>query len=197
MNIIPLRYNISDWHQAVECLSNTSAELKIIVSDLIQNNSLTGLKLSVVHTQFGPLFSYVVAAEGDLVDPSIDPMPTELILRELARYGFDISYNQRAHLPGEQIQFLMILNDLHYDKIRLLTVVGSNGCDATTYVVAFKIDGHPRWLDNRTSVYTAEFNKACADGTAFNISTISEAENYRWEWLDYVANIDDIIRDNT
>ena len=44
MNIVPLRYNISDWHQAAECLSNNSTKLHIAVSDYIQNDSLGGTK---------------------------------------------------------------------------------------------------------------------------------------------------------
>lgn len=197
MTTIPLRYNISDWHQLVDCKSNNSSNLRIAVSDLLQNDSIRGIRLSVQHASYGSLFTYVVGAEGELVTPESEIGPelsVSQILKELSRYGFLITFDAKAHLPGAQLQFLLTLQNLHYDKIRLLTV--NYGQYSRTYVVAFKIAAHPSWIDNTVFVYGPEFKTATANGSAFNVSTISEAENYRWDWLDYVANIDDIIADN-
>ena len=197
MKTTPLRYNISDWHQLVDCKSNNSSNLRIAVSDLIQNTNIQGTRLSVQHATYGTLFTTVVGATGELVTPESEvgrELTVDQILRELARYGFLVTFDAKAHLPGAQLQFLLTLQQLHYDKLRLLTVTSSNY--ARTYIVAFKIDMHPGWLDNTATATHREFTDAVADGSAFNISTISEAENYRWDWLDYVANIDDIIADN-
>lgn len=197
MKVVPLRYNISDWHQLVECKSNNSSNLRIAVSDLIQNDSVTGTRISVQHASYGSLFTYVIGASGELVTPESEIGPeltVAQLLKEISRYGFLVTFDAKAHLPGAQLQFLLTLQNLHYDKLRLLTV--TYGQYARTYIVAFKIADHPNWIDNTAIATGSEFNTATADGSAFNISTISEAENYRWDWLDYVANIDDIIADN-
>ena len=73
MNTIPLRYNISDWHQAVQCLSNNSEHLHINVSDYVQNDSIRGTKISVIHDMYGTLFAYIVDAVGELVS-DVGPM---------------------------------------------------------------------------------------------------------------------------
>lgn len=196
MNIVPLRYNISDWHQAAECLSNNSTKLHIAVSDYIQNDSLSGTKVSVIHDTFGVLFAYIVDAYGEIVSDDNQALTTSQLLAELARYGFLISYNQKAHLPGDQLQFLMTLRSLQFDKLRLLTVIDPNTNTAQTLVVVFKIQSHPDWLDNTATAYRKEFVDAVAAGTAFNVSLISQCEHYRWDWLDFVADIDDILNEN-
>ena len=165
---------------------------------MIQNDMLEGLRIAVEHDTLGILFSYVLADSGDLIS-QVDPLTlltTQQILDQLALYGFLITYYQRAYLPGNQLQFLMTLSALHFDKIRLLTVLDPATRTGNTYVVAFKIQENPAWLDNTATAYLNDFKKALVNGSAFNVSTISESERYRWDWLDYVANIDDIIRDN-
>ena len=197
MIVVPLRYNISDWHQAIDCLSNSSRYLHIRVSDFVQNSAVEGTKLEVYHDQFGILFSYVVDAVGEIIDPEVSVLTTAQVLNELARFGFLITYDQKAHLPTAQLQFLVAVNQLGFDKLRLMTVLDPATSTARTYVIVFKIANHPDWLDNTATAYLRDFNQATADGTAFNVSTISESEKYRWDWLDYVANIEDILRDNS
>lgn len=198
MEPTPLRYNISSWYQATQCLSNNSSHLHIVVSDFVQNDALEGLRIAVEHDTLGVLFSYVLADSGDIIS-RIDVsylLTTQQILQQLSLYGFLITFNQKAYLPGDQLQFLMTLQGLHFDKLRLLPVLDPATRTGKTLIVAFKIADHPEWLDNTATAYLSEFKQATATGTAFNISTISESERYRWDWLDYVADIDDILRDN-
>lgn len=202
MNPMPLRYNISSWRQLPKCLSNNSRLLHIEVADFIQDNRLSGLRISVVHEVFGVLFAYVVDADGDIVSKSSSLAPsglsTDQILQELYKYGFIVYYNPRATLPGDQIQYLMTLRDLHFDKIRILGVKDFENRREVhrTYVVAFKIEENPLWLNLGYSPRREEFNKSIQEGSALNISNISDTKKYRWDWLDYVANIDDILKDN-
>lgn len=192
----PLRYNISDWHQAADCLSNNSDKLHISVSDFVQNESIQGTRITVSHEVLGLVFSYVVDPTGELISDVGPVLSTESILTELSRYGFLITFNQKAYLPAAQLRFLVTLQNLKFDKIRLLTVVRPSG-DTATYVVAFKIKQNPTWISNKLSITAKEFTDSVTNGSAFNVSTVSESERFRWDWLDYVADIEDILRDNT
>ena len=195
MTLKPLRYKISNWCQAKDCLSNNSNNLHIVVSDYLQNTSLSGTKVEIVHNKLGTLFAYIVDASGELVSDVGPMLTTTQVLKELARYGFLIEYDQKRYIDPKQLEFLKTLRALSFDKLRLLNVVNPRTRQTTTCIVVFKIKYLPSWLDNTVSVYQKAFDVAVSDGYAFNVSTVSEAENYRWDWLDYVANIDDIIRE--
>ena len=160
MKRMPLRYNITSWDQLPQCLSNNSRNLKIDVSHFFNNDLLCGLRISVVHRAYGVLFSCMLGASGDLItssnyyDDVEEPRAFELtpkqILDELYKFGFCIYYEQREHLSPGQIDYLITLKGLHYDKIRVLGVKGvKNGTDVfSTKVVAFNSENHSQWLDN-------------------------------------------------
>ena len=208
MNKTPLRYNISSWRQLPQCKSNNSKNLHLHVTDYIDNHLLMGFRISVEHSVYGILFACVLNARGDIVtytDPNVpagNPVTHELttkqILEELHKYGFFITYNPREHLPSSQLEYLMTLKGLHYDKLRVLHVHEyKNGANqARRYLVAFKSCKHRQWLNNDYSPSLKEFTDAVVEGSATNLTEICETKQYRWDWLDYVANIDDIIRDN-
>ena len=204
----PLRYNISSWRQLPQCLSNNSRELSIHVSDFMGHHGLRGFRISVDHTMFGTLFACVLNASGSIITPVMgyerpedfrsSELTTDQILGELRKYGFIITYKPRKHLGGRQLNNLMTLQGLHYEKIRLLNVWKmQNGVQAFSLkVVAFNPTAHGQWLNNAYSASEKEFLDALEDGTAINLTEISETEKYSWDWLDYVANIDDILKDN-
>lgn len=202
MTAMPLRYNISDWHQLSRCLSNNSRELKITVTDFVQNSKLSGLRISVVHPEFGTLFSTMLNAAGDIVSAEYVSSEYSLtnyeILNELAKFGFYVTYEGRTHLSAEQLQYLMTLDELHFNKLRKLTVwVSASGFEPnTTVIVAFDANSHLSWMDNAYQPPKSELDAALIDGTAVNISNISDTCKYDWSWLDYVANIQDILEDN-
>jgi len=210
MKKMPLRYNISSWRQLPQCLSNNSRKLHLHITDFIQSNDLRGLRIAVDHDMYGTLFACCVNARGSLVtrsnngpaelldDPISYELTTEQILKELHKYGFEVTYNPRENLPGKQIRYLMTLEQLHYDKIRVMaTWTAPNGTkEFKVKVVAFQAKYHKYWLNNGYSPSEKEFTKALLDGTAINLTEVSETEHYRWDWLDYVANINDIIKDN-
>lgn len=198
----PLQYNISDWHQLSDAKSNNSRDLSISVSDIIQDARLTGLRIQLNHTQFGVLFACVLNAQGSMVtefnENLVVEFTTEQILAELKKYGFLITFEPRAHLPGNQIQYLMTLKGLGYDKLRIMNVYKYNIQGTKQfqwYVIAFNIHDE-NWLDNGYSISETEFMKALKDGRCINISAISKTQRWSWSWLDYVANIDDILEDN-
>ena len=209
MNQMPLQYRISIWRQAKECLSNNSQKLHIHTTDFISNDKLQGFRISVDHEIFGTLFACVLNARGlivsdlDATDPLLeDPiyyeLSTQQILQELRKYGFWIEYNPREALPGDQLDYLMTLKGLNYDKIRVMnTWTAPRGVkEFKTNIVVFNSTKHRYWLNNDYAPSEKEFTQALLDGSAANLTEICKTKKFRWDWLDYVANIDDIIRDN-
>ena len=193
MNQIPLRYNISDWHQLSHCLSNTSVDLSIRVADLIQNSLITGLRITVEHNTIGILFSYVINPSGDIVLDDDVPgyvLTTEQILAILKKFGFFVTYDRRSNLSQEQITFLTSVNDLGYQKLRwIYTPLG------TKYLVVFNVAQHPAWIDNTYMASEHEVQNGLLHSSIVNLTENSVGKNYDWSWLDYVANIDDILAD--
>lgn len=202
---MPLEYRISSWKQLPQCLSNNSRELSIKVTDFIQDDRISGLRIAVYHTTFGVLFATVLDAAGSMISTGynriVSEMKPESILSELAKFGFIIEYEPATKLKGDQIQYLMTLKNLHFDKIRLMDVYKQDDVTGTkstqTFVVAFNVEKNSNWLNNDYSCSIVEFADALTNGSAMNITGISETRNYNWTWLsEFVANIDDIIRDN-
>jgi len=161
---------------------------------------LNGLRISINHTDFGALFSCVLHAKGSLVDLdmiNLYEFTTAQLLNELAKYGFWIEYNPVNSLNGNQIQFLMTLKDLNFDKIRVLDVWSTpKGVkEFTTQVVAFNVKDNPYWINNGYAPSISEYENSLREGTAFNVSAISESKKFDWSWLvGFVGDIDDIIQ---
>ena len=193
----PLRYQISSLRQLPKCLSNNSRNLKIEVADFIQNDLLQGLRVSVVHNTLGTLFSYTFHARGRIVSCGKDELSVYQLLHELSRFGFIVDYDPRPHLSGDQLEYLMTLKGMHMDKLRILSVysVVNGKKHYSSYIVAFNIEQNPKWIQYDYTPSDEEFMKSLVEGNAVSLNQ-SAGRLYNWDWLDYVANIDDILRDN-
>lgn len=199
-----LQYEITSWTQIGECLSNTDRRLHAVCSK-IMSDTLQGTVVRVDHDIYGCLFSYLVEGKGStLSNYSVKMWSTEEILDQLKRLGFYIRYKEEKHLSGQMVEYLITLDQLKFDKIRIMFVdcpppMATGEADIVKYyVVAFKVDAHPKWIDNTYRATEKEITEATMDGTAINISAISKDENFRWNFLgDYVLNISDIIEENS
>lgn len=199
----PLRYEITDWHQAVNAMSNNSPDLKIKIVDYINDDRLTGLRISIWHPQFGTIFACVLNANGSFVDETdgnvLPEFSTERILEELAKFGFYIIYKQKKYLPQSQIEYLKTVQALNYDKLRFISVCVKERFGEiyyTKYIVVFNIEKNPGWLDINHVASESEFTEALKNGSAINISEQSKKYHWDWNWLNFVANISDIIEEN-
>ena len=199
----PLRYKISSWRQLPNCLSNNSRELRIHVTDFFNNEELRGFRISLEHTTMGVLFCCVLQARGSIVTDEDEYGASELspeeILRELKKYGFDITYEPIKGLSGNMLDYLITLDKLGYDKIRVMNVWNTkNGTKAfETKIVAFQVNPLGDWLNNGYSASEKEFIKALNDGTAINLTDTSRTKNFRWDWLyGNVLSIEDVIEAN-
>ena len=198
----PLRYNISNWLQLSGCKSNNSTDLFITVKQVIDDGShrLTGLIIQVNHTQYGTLFACLVNASGTLLTPDPDSgiireFSTDEILKVLNTFGFDITFSINQHLSGDQISFLITLNDLGFDKLRMLEVQQSDGRYAN-YLVAFNVEKCPDWIKNDFTCGRKPFLESLNNSGAMNLTDLKQTKGFDWTWLTYVANIEDIIEDN-
>ena len=197
----PLRYRISDWRQLKNCLSNNSKDLYIDVTTFVNDDRLNGLRISVNHCQYGCLFSYVIGAKGRLISTygsSIIPeLTSDQILLELTKYGFYVEYQPVRHLTGDQLKYLTTVNDLGFDKLRLMSVysLDKTGQKAfTTHVIVFNSTGHVDWLNAGYSCSQFEFNESLNRGTCV---CLPNTDKFDWSWLhSRVANISDVLSDN-
>lgn len=205
MGNLPLRYKISSWRQLSKCMSNNSRDLRIDVTDFTDSDKLTGLRIQVTHPKLGVLFACLIDAKGKLISCSgcntTSEFTPEQILSELYKYGFIVQYNPANTLPGNQLQYLMTLDGLHFDKLRIMNVWSIDSYTGLksfkTYVIAFMSDSHEYWLNNDYSCSDKEFTSALMNGTAINLTAISNTKDYNWSWLKgFVANISDVLKDN-
>lgn len=198
----PLRYEITDWHQLSGIKSNTSAKLSIKVADIINNVELTGLRINVSHETYGPVFTCIIDPSGSAVitddESSSMYLTTEQILKALYTYGFYVTYVQYKNLPSAQLAYLSELRSLGFDKLRILPVYRSkNGTyKVKSSIVVFQIKQNPAWINNTYICSEHEFIRALREGSCINISSTETANNWDWGWLDFVANIDDILEEN-
>lgn len=202
----PLRYKISSWKQLPQCKSNNDRDFRITVTEFVQNLELSGLRISVVHPKYGVLFSEVLESYGSFItnltntpNATAFELDSNTILQELNKFGFCIAFEPRAHLPMEMCEYLNTLAGLKFDKIRVLHVNQDTVNQSQShkwYVVGFMSCKHPRWLSNVYVASKEEFTDALVQGSAINISEMDSAKGFDWKWLDFVANIEDVLKDN-
>lgn len=201
----PLRYNISNWMQLAECKSNNSTDLYITVRQIIDDGShrLQGINILVNHNQYGTLFACLVNSSGTLLTPDPDSgiikeFSTEEILVELNKFGFDVTFEINQHLSGNQISYLMTINDLGYDKLRRLYVQDKPDGGYSEYIVVFNVAKCPDWVEpNNSCCGKKPFVDALMSSGAMNLTDLKQTKGFDWTWLTYVANIEDIIRENS
>lgn len=199
----PLQYKISSWDDLSRCKSNNSTKLRISVTHFLNEDLLKGIRIAVVHDHLGDLFATILNGSGNLIskfDEGLDPdMSVQDILKQLARFGFLIEYKRSSNIGGEQLDKLIALGSLGFDKIRILPVVHKderNQLRSYYHVVVFKGDKDvtKNWTLNTYVCPRDHFEKVLVDGAALNITKLPSEG---WEWLeDYVMNIADILNDN-
>lgn len=190
----PLRYKISRWTQLPMCLSNTSKHFKLHVANISKDPSLTGLRITVEHCMFGTVFATVLDPVGELIYPEYaNRLSNEDILKQLENFGFLITYEPESALPAEQVTYLQNLLVLGFDKLRILPVKFPDGL-VKIKVVVFNVEQNPNWLAYPYEASYKEWvNALSKTGSAVNITDVSLTKQFDWSWLNYVANIQDIL----
>lgn len=105
--IMPLQYEIDDWHQLPGARSNADPTLRIKITDFIHSAVFEGLRIQVRHPQYGILFSCIVNTSGRLT--SYDPnacLEPDQILTALRQLGFEVKFKTKPVLNQPTIEFL-------------------------------------------------------------------------------------------
>lgn len=193
----PLRYSITSWDQLPGCISNTSRDLSLHIKDFIQDRRLQGKLIIVRHREFGELLVIPVNLQGDLLDSNLyTSMSDDAIIDSLAGFGFYIEYRPTLKLPVGQIDYLLTVDKLGYDKLRVLPVKHydrEGKVFIQTHLVAFKIEDNPQWLMNTYECFEGAYFQALKNGSAMSLDSTSN--DFKWDWLTYVANIKDILNE--
>lgn len=194
-----LRYNISSWSQATKCLSNNSKDLHISIADYLHNVDFEGQIISVVHTKYGTMFATITNGRGYLIsetDKDGNQLPfltTEETLKQLEKFGFDISYAEEPNLSGEQLTFLTNLYDLGYDAITRVRVKYPK--ITRNIYIAYSSAKGVEYLSFNTLVSKAEFDASLESGAIVNIAKMDTS--LEWDWLTYTCQIEDLLDDNS
>lgn len=198
-----LRYTINDWDKLPECLSNNSRDLKIKVSKLLNDELVVGTRIRVEHNVLGTLFTTVIDSKGALIehDPQTPGhgynMPKDVILKELKKFGFEIEFSKLIGITKHQIEALKVLSKLNFDKLRRITVISysNNKQHYNTHIILFNTDKHPELLYEKATISYKYFIKGLSNGSICDISNLTGDSKLSWYWLDFIANIDDVIKE--
>lgn len=199
-----LRYEISDWSEACECLSNSSRKLHITYDSVL--GKLTGGIVRVEHEDYGCLFAYLVQGSGSMLQPGPNGVLFELsneeILMELEKYGFNIQLSTNVDVDDAQYQLVSSACALGMDKIRIMYVDNEKSplgdkYERSAYIVAFKADKLSSWLSTSKACSRREFSKALIEGSAVNLSQVDGGLNqgHNWSWLfDKVLTAESVLK---
>lgn len=198
----PLKYEISNWHQAVACHSNLTPDYKLEVCDFVDcsnENELIGTRITLKHPKYGVLFTAVLNTSGTLVSNDLNVIEKSLsdksVTDELKKWGFDITFVAEKSLTKDQVNLLTSLKYFNYDKIRILNVKDGKTDVIVPHIVAFNITTSSNWVNPNYVSSTSEFTNALLNGKAFDLKEPIEKIRKDWSWLrDKIADIDETLQ---
>ena len=199
MRLRRLRYEISDWSQATQALSNNCKELKIRINKFLHSPDLEGRSISVTHPLYGVLFCAMIEGQGTLISEqdecanNLPYMTTAEILVQLEKLGFDIDYREDIHLDGDQLTFINNLLELGFDTLTKI-VIKTEKTHRTT-VIAFNSLQNQKYLTYGIEITKAEFDRSLEEGHVANISRVGK--HLPWDWLTYTVKIADLLKANS
>lgn len=193
-----LQYDISSWAQATRCLSNNSKKLRISVSRFIDLPDLDCQLVSVLHLKYGTLFAAITSGQGDIITDQDESgavlpfMTTSEILVQLAKFGFNITYNQEPHLSDSQLEFLTKILNLGFDAITQVNVRTQTAIVPT--IIAYNSSITMDYLAFNSTVAKNKFDTDLERSAIINIAIMEPL--FTWDWLTYTCQIEDILHDN-
>lgn len=198
----PLKYEISNWHQAVACHSNLTPDYKLEVCDFVDcsnENELIGTRITLKHPKYGVLFTAVLNTSGTLVSNDLSVVEKSLsdksVIDELKKWGFDITFVAERALTKDQVNLLTSLKYFKYDKIRILNVKDGKTDFVVPHIVAFNITTSSNWVNPNYVSNKIEFIHAISTGKAFDLKESLEKIRGDWSWLENkIADIDETLK---
>ena len=200
-----LYYEIDEWPQICDCISNVSEKLHVTY-DVLLGRKISGGIVRVEHDDYGTLFAYLVDGSGDLLEPDsngvVFELTTDEVLLELHKYGFNVRFSERIRFNRDQYQLLTSASLFGMDKIRLMFVDNgvfdlSKGYDRKARLVLFDASNLSSWLDNQKTCTEKEFVDAIESGYAINVTKATGGikPGNNWSFLyEHIYNVCDLIR---
>lgn len=176
--------------------------MSLSLSKFLEGNRLRGFGIKVVDANCGVLFSALIEGTGVLItdldeDGNYIPfLTTDEILKQLMKFGFYITYNERRHLPEETFDYLAKLQDLGYDKITRVALESIDKIGNRIWrpiIIVMKSEFNTDLLIYDCKVTRKSFNQKLTDNVIMNITFECNAH---WDWVTYTANISDILDEN-
>ena len=118
------------------------------------------------------------------------------ILKQLMKFGFYITYDVKNNLPEFVLDFLYKVMNLGYDKISRIALesydVNGNRVWRPT-VIVIKSGYNTDLLTFDCKVFRKKFDEKLECNTLMNVT---HEPGMIWDWLAYIANIEDILDEN-
>ena len=159
--------------------------------------------IKVNHANYGVLFAAMINGSGSLIskeDEEGNDLPfltTEEILKQLEKFGFYIEYNVESNLPSNVIAYLSELYNLGYDKITQVylesTSVSGSKVWRPTVIVMKSYQDNDDLLTFNCRLFRDKFYKKLEANSIINVT---HEDNMEWSWLNYIANISDLLDEN-
>jgi len=119
-------------------------------------------------------------------------MTTSEILEQLAKFGFDITYEEEPNLPEDQLTFLSKILSLGYDAITRVYIRTPKNILPT--IIAYNSSITVDYLPFNSEVSKIKFDADLERGSVINIGKMEPL--FTWAWLTYTCQIQDILDDN-
>lgn len=194
-HIQPKHYAIDNWHQAVNALSNTDPTLRIRVTDFVSSSILQGVRLEVVHPQYGILFACLTQATGRLVaaDSAIG-LTTTQIIAALTQLGFSIRFKDTIQVDEPTREYLVAARAAGYTHARWAPIRIKSTIQPATWVtvdrvICFNENKNPELLVQYIRPLTLKTN------TQWAVMIVSPDNNPRldFSWLTLPMEIDSVL----
>jgi len=139
----------------------------------------------------GSLITEIAEDGGDL--PFLS---TQQILDQLMKFGFYVTYDVKNNLPQETFNFLAQVLDLGFDKITRVALETIDDCGIKVWrptILVMKSEYNTDLLNFDCKLARKAFNQKLTDNVLMNVT---HTDNIQWDWVIYIANISDILKEN-
>jgi len=123
-------------------------------------------------------------------------LTTEEILRQIMKFGFYVQYDVKKYLPTNILAYLATIDNLGYDKITVVAVEDWDNNGQRIWrptVIVMKSAFNDDLLTYGCKVTRKVFNDKLNANVVVNVT---HEKDMVWDWVTYIANIEDILNEN-
>lgn len=190
---MPLVYAIDDWHQLGNARSNTDPSLRIMITDFVNSDILEGIRISVIHPQYGVLYAVMPESTGRISAYKTETgLTKEQILKGLLQFGFDIIFKPDFTITFETRQALEAAQTVGNTHVRPVSLIyfdkrpgwAGHYKHTKNCVIAFNATRHPE--------FTIQYIPPLPANTP-EILIMPTGEGINYLWLDRPMEIESVL----